>query len=104
VQQAHKSAMTTYRRLKPYYAAGTFYGLDAMTHVHRHPSAASAAINCFNLEDHAVERSVEFDLAHVGLDPGRQYLVQGARGRRSGKMCRFEIGIPSQGHRLIVIE
>ncbi len=104
VQQAHKSAMTTYRRLKPYYAAGTFYGLDEMTHAHRHPSAASAVINCFNLEDHDVRRKVEFDLARVGLDPGKEYRVEGAVGRPLGAMCRFEVDIPSQGHRLILIE
>lgn len=96
--------MTTYRRLKPYYAAGTFYGLDEMTHAHRHPSAASAVINCFNLEDHDVRRKVEFDLARVGLDPGKEYRVEGAVGRPLGAMCRFEVDIPSQGHRLILIE
>jgi hypothetical protein len=104
VRQAHKSAMTAYRRLKPYFAAGTFYGLDEMTHLHRHPSQASAAINCFNLEDHAVNRTIEFDLTRVGLDPQKAYNVDGATLRRSGTLCSFEVGIPSHGHKLIVMD
>ena len=103
VQQAHKSAMATYRRLKPCFAAGTFYGLDEMTHLHRHPTQSSAVINCFNLEDHPIERDIEFDPARFGLDPLREYKVQGAESPGRGARRTLHAVIPPRGHLLLEI-
>ncbi len=71
VRAAQKAAMRDYCRLKPFFTAGTFYGIDEMTHVHRHPAEPKLVINCFNLEKNSVTRTVEFDTARFGLRPGR---------------------------------
>jgi hypothetical protein len=81
--------MAAYRRLKPFFASGVFYGIDEQTHVHRHPDEPRAVINCFNLEDHPVTRPIEFVPAGLGLSPARRYSVP------------REVTIPAYGHVLI---
>ena len=103
VQVAHKSAMSAYRRLKPCYAAGTFYGLDEVTHLHKHPREPLAAINCFNLEDRAVERTVKVDLARIGLDPRKEYQVEDVPSRRDGDAYIFDLKLPPLSHQLRVL-
>jgi hypothetical protein len=88
-RKAHKDAMTAYRRLKPFFASGVFYGIDEQTHVHRHPTESRAVINCFNLEDRPVTRALAFDPARFGLDPARRYEVP------------REVTIPAYGHVLV---
>jgi hypothetical protein len=101
VQQAHKSAMTAYRRLKPFFAAGIFYGIDEVTHVHRHPTEPVAVINCFNLEDRSVTRRVEFELARFGLDAGAAFEVKGAPAHRMDDRYVIDVALPSYGHSLL---
>jgi hypothetical protein len=86
VCEAHKRAMREYRRLKPFFAAGTFYGIDELTHVHRHPTEPRLAVNCFNLDKSPVTRTVSFEQARFGLTPGR---------------FSKEVAIPAYGHTLI---
>jgi hypothetical protein len=95
--------MATYRRLKPFFAAGTFYGIDEMVHVHQHPDASAAVINCFNLEDQATVRTIELELGRFGLDPKKEYRVTGAPARRSGGRYTIEAAIPSRGHVLVEV-
>lgn len=90
-REAHRRAMAAYRRLKPFFAAGTFYGIDELTHVHRHPVQPAAVINCFNLEDQPVTRAIAFDPARFGLDPARRYAVP------------RQVAIPAYGHELIEV-
>jgi uncharacterized protein YciI len=89
-RQAHQEAMRAYRRLKPFFAAGTFYGIDEQTHVHRHPSESRAVINCFNLEDRAVMRGLEFEPARFGLKEGKYDAPR-------------QVTIPAQGHVLVEV-
>jgi len=100
VREAHKRGMADYRRLKPFFAAGTFWGIDELTHLHRHPRDKSAVINCFNLEDRSVTRTVSIDLARFGLDPAREYSVTGNSRRRVGAYD-VEVTIAAYGHALI---
>ncbi len=101
VAAAHKSAMQTYMRLKPHFSAGVFYGIDEMTHFHLGPDKDSAVINCFNLQDHPVEREVFLDLAEFGLRKEKSYRVAGATLQRSGDTYRAKVAIPAMGHTLI---
>ena len=101
VQKAHHEAMATYRRLAPFFKAGTFYGLDEMVHVHVHPSEPAAVVNCFNLEDHPVRRRLEIDPAKFGLDAGRSYEIKGAPARREENRYVVDLEIHSQGHVLL---
>jgi hypothetical protein len=103
VQQAHKAAMAVYRRLKPFFAAGTFYGIDETIHVHRHPSHSAAVINCFNLDDHSAARRIELEPARFGLDPKKEYDIKGAPSRRVGDRYIIDLVIPSYGHVLLEV-
>ena len=85
---AQKATMREYRRLKPYFARGVFYGLDELTHVHRHPTEARLVVNCFNLDKDPVTRTVSFDCARFGL-PARRFVK--------------DVTIPAYGHTLLEV-
>ncbi len=102
VRAAHKQAMADYRRLKPFFAAGTFWGIDELTHLHRHPHHSSAVVNCFHLEDRATTRRVRIDLERFGLEAERDYQVTG-QSVRHGATIEAEVTIPAFGHTLIEI-
>lgn len=101
VQRAHKEAMAAYRRLEPFFKAGTFYGVDEMVHVHVHPSEPAAAINCFNMEDHPVRRRIEIEPARFRLDPNGRYEFKGARARQEENRYIIDVEIPRHGHVLL---
>jgi hypothetical protein len=98
IHQAHKDAMSNYRRLEVFFKQGTFYGLDEMVHVHVDPARTGAVINCFNLEDHAIRRSIEFYLTQLALDPALQYEVTGGGARRTASQYVIEVDVPAYGH------
>ena len=93
--------MTTYRRLETFFKAGTFYGLDEMVHVHVHPTEQAAVINCFNLEDHAVDRHIEVHPAKLGLGAEAPYRFSGATAKNAGDRYILEVTVPSYAHSLI---
>jgi hypothetical protein len=101
VQKAHKEAMATYRRLKPFFAAGTFYGIDELTHVHRHPTNQAAVINCFNLEPQPARREFPFEPEKFGLDATLPYKIVGANSVRTSGGYKIEVAIAGYGHTLI---
>jgi hypothetical protein len=101
VQETHHQAMATYRRLEAFYKAGTFYGLDEMVHVHVHPTESAAVINCFNLKDEPVRRTVALDLGKCGMDANHNYKIKGTDARRDANRYIFDVVIPSRGHVLL---
>jgi hypothetical protein len=103
VRKAQKEGMTTYRRLKPYFAAGTFYGIDEQTHVHTDGKTNTAVVNCFNLSNVAVEREIRFAPAKLGLASGKTYQFSGAGFHRAGDMYAGRVSIPAEGHMLIEV-
>jgi hypothetical protein len=103
VRKAQKEAMATYRRLQTFFKAGTFYGLHEMVHVHVHPTQPEAVINCFNLEDHAVNRHIELYPGKVGLEATGYYQFKGATAERAKDHYMLEAAIPSYGHSLIEV-
>jgi hypothetical protein len=58
-------------------------------------------VNCFNLEDQPVRRTLELDPAKFGLDASRKYVIKGASARREETRYVVEVEIPSQGHVLL---
>ncbi len=104
VAQAQKEALATYRRLKPFFAAGVFFGIDEQTHVHRHPAESRAVINCFNLSRDPVRRSFRFDPARYGLDRSRGYRATGGAARRTGEGYDLEVAVAPWGHTLVEID
>lgn len=102
-QKAHQEAMATYRRLKPFFSAGTFYGIDELTHVHRHPTDQAAVINCFNLEEKSASREVRFEPVNFGLDAKLPYKVVGGNSKGAAGDYRIEVAIAGYGHTLIEV-
>ena len=104
VRQAQKEGMANYRRLKPYFATGAFFGIDEQTHVHSDHKGQSAVMNCFNLDAQDVEREIRFEPARVGLSSGNTYKFSGSTGfSRSGDVYIGKVKIPGHGHTLIEI-
>jgi hypothetical protein len=103
VQKAQKEAMATYRQLETFFKAGIFYGLDEMVHVHVHPTEPAAVINCFNLEDHAVNRRIELDPRKLGLETTGSYQINGATTQQAEGRYIIDVAVPSYGHSLIEV-
>ncbi len=103
VRQAQKEGMANYRRLKPYFAVGAFYGIDEQTHVHSDSKANSAVMNCFNLDGHPAKREIRFEPAKLGLSPNKSYQFSGASLSRSGDAYVGTVSIPALGHTLVEV-
>jgi hypothetical protein len=104
VRKAQKDGMAAYRRLKPYFASGVFFGIDEQTHLHSAPDGQSAVINCFNLGDNDTEREIRFAPARVGLATGKDFKISGGSAfRRSGDLYVGTARIPARGHTLIEV-
>lgn len=103
VRDAQKQAMASYRRLKPYFASGNFYGIDEQTHVHADPAGKGAVMNCFNLDGADAEREIRFDPAQMGLAPDRNYQFSASAFQRSGDVYVGKLSIPGHGHTLVEI-
>ena len=103
VRKAQKQGMLSYRRLKHYFAAGTFYGIDEQTHVHTDVKINTAVINCFNLSKVTAERTIRFAPAKLGMASGKTYQFSSESFHRSGDTYIGEVSIPAEGHLLIEV-
>jgi hypothetical protein len=103
VRTAQKEGMANYRRLKPYFAAATFYGIDEQTHVHSDEKTNTAVMNCFNLSNVAIEKEIRFDSAQLGLSPAKTYQFSGGSFHRSADVYVGKVSIPAEAHTLIEI-
>jgi hypothetical protein len=104
VRQAQAQSMAKYRRLKPYFASGVFYGIDEQTHVHSSHDGKSAVMNCFNLADAPVEREIRFDAKGFGLSPDKFYEFSGATFSKTGNAYIGVVRIPARGHILVEVQ
>ena len=102
VRDSQRRAIATYRRLKPFFTTGAFYGIDELTHVHVDRKKTGAVINCFNLETHPVTRDIPFTPALYNLPP-KPYTFTGATPANSGPNYTLKVTIPPLGHTLIEI-
>ena len=103
VRQAQKEGMANYRRLKPYFASGVFYGIDEQTHLHADPNGKSAVLNCFNLDNNDTEREIRIEPERMGLSPGQTFHFSGADFRRSGDSYIVKVRIPARSHKLVEV-
>jgi hypothetical protein len=103
VHEAHQRAMATYRRLSPFYKAGSFYGLDETIHVHADPTRSAAVVNCFNLDVQPMRRVVEFIPGAYGLDPNRRYAITGTPSRPIPMGYALTVTVAALGHQLVEI-
>lgn len=93
VAEAQKQAMRQYRRLERFYKQGEFFGMHEEAHVHALPGEHAFVVNLFNLSDAGRLINGDIDVARMGLDPDRWYIVPkgGHFDRRSG---RFSVRRP----------
>ena len=105
VWQAHKEAMKTYLRLKPFFTQGEFYGVDELIHVHTLTDRNAAVVNCFNLSDTAETKIFKINLSEIGLDPNGKYISKGSGTfQRDGASIKLSIDILAKAAKLIEIQ
>ena len=94
--------MAQYLANKRFFAQGTFFGLDELTHVHTLAKAGACVINCFNLEDAPATRTLAFKRADVGLPDGT-IEVDGATSSVDGDKVILTVSVPAKGHQLVKV-
>jgi hypothetical protein len=99
--RALKQAMTTYRRLKPFFARGRFVGLDPFAHVHVLPERDAAVVVLFNLTSQPVTRSVDVGLRALGLTGVRS--ARGADVSTQNDRLQFALEVPPLSPMLVEI-
>lgn len=100
---SQQAAMREYIRLKPYFTHGEFFGLGEETHAHTAQDGRSTVMNCFNLSDEPLSRTLDFRLDAVGLRPDLKYQAHGADLTFADGVANGELTIPARGHALIEI-
>jgi len=102
VNKAHAAAMKVYMRLKPFFTAGTFYGISETVHVHRHRTDNAAVMNCFAIGG-ADTLKFQFDPAKVGLRSDKQYKFSGANFVKNGEGYFGQVPVAAGGHTLVEV-
>ncbi|MBI2942009.1 MAG: hypothetical protein HYY04_16385 [Chloroflexi bacterium] len=92
IYRALKRAMSTYRRLKPFFARGRFVGVDPLVHGHALPEENAAVFVLFNLGAEPVVREVDVPLADLGLTTLRS--AHHAEVRLVGERLAFAVELP----------
>jgi hypothetical protein len=100
VWEAQKSAMRQYLALKRFYAQGLFYGLDETVHAHTLPDLGESVLDCFNLEDHPVHRTLRFRCADIGLPP-KALRAEGAHLSDASDLLAVDVDVAPRGHTLV---
>jgi hypothetical protein len=60
-------------------------------------------MNCFNLDEHPVEREIRFEPARLGLSSAKTYQFSGGSFNRSGDAYVGKVSIPALGHTLVEV-
>lgn len=102
VWEAHKKAMREYKRLKPFYTVGEFYGLDETVHIHS-LRGKGAVINVFNFGDIEERKYICLKLEDIGLNPGAKITVNGAKWKRNGSSISLFVDVPAKGTVLLEV-
>jgi hypothetical protein len=99
--RALKEAVTTYRRLKPFFARGRFIGVDPLVHGHALPEQGAAVFALFNLGSEPTTREIELAAAEIGVTAVRSVRNAGVR-LEKGRL-RFTAEIPPLSPLLVEI-
>ncbi|MBC7329119.1 hypothetical protein H5T88_02040 [bacterium] len=103
IWEAHKKAMSEYKRLKEYFTKGTFYGIDETVHIHS-IKGKGAVINLFNLGEKEERKYIAFKLEEIGLEPNAEIRIKGANWSREGSNVIIWADLPPKGCSLVEIE
>jgi hypothetical protein len=99
--RALKQAVSTYWRLKPFFARGQFVGIDPMVHGHILPEQGAAVFVLFNLGSEPNTREVSINAAEIGVTALRS--VRNADVRLKDDRIRFAAEIPPLSPLLVEI-
>jgi len=100
IADAQKKAMRVYRRLKPFYTRGQFYGCEEHpeeVHFHVLREKKAAVVNLFNLEDTEKVVQGSISVEELGIDPDQWYITPGPHlSCRNGRLY-WSRRLPSYG-------
>jgi len=100
----YRRAMAEYLARKPLFVRGEFIGINEEAQLHVLPAEGRAVLVAFNLGARSRNRRLRVDLVAAGLDPGREYRVQGARSRRVGDRLEIALALGPHSARLVDVE
>ena len=100
--KALKEAMSLYKRYKPFFTRGTFYGIERNIHLHVNEDDKLGIITTYNLSSRIQTIDVQINLLKYGLDVNTVEIYNGVNQlistmnltKESNNTCRFEVEIP----------
>ena len=89
--EAYREQMKVYKRLKPYFVRGSFYGIAENAHLHTLPEKQGGVLNVFNLTQET--QDYEFFLPSRLLKTNDNLSIQGANPdwRADGVLIRLKL-------------
>ena len=100
--KALKEAMSLYKKLKPFFTRGTFYGIDKDIHLHVDEINNTGVITAYNRSSR--KRHIEIQINHLryGLDVNTAEIYNGTNQvistmnltKKSNNICQFVVEIP----------
>jgi len=90
--QALKRAVSTYRRLKPFFARGRFIGVKPLIHAHALPEQGAVVFVLFNLGSEPITHEVDIPASEVGVTALRS--MRNAEVRLDKGRLRFTVEVP----------
>lgn len=96
----YREQVARYQTLKPFFARGTFLGIDEHIHLHVLPNHPGGVIVVFNLTEH--ERTFDFTVPRDVLG-STELPVTGAVGTWAQDTVRLQLSLPAMAPGLIVL-
>ena len=93
--------MSTYRRLKPFFARGRFIGIEPLIHGHALPELGAAVFALFNLGSEPIVREVDIAASEIGVTALRS--MRNAAVRLDDDRLRFTVEVPSLSPLLVEV-
>ncbi|MCO6453260.1 MAG: hypothetical protein J5I90_20935 [Caldilineales bacterium] len=99
--QALKQAVTTYRRLKPFFTRGRFIGVEPLVHGHALPEQGEAVFILFNLGSTPITRRVDIAASEVGVTA--IHSMHNAEVRLEAGLLSFSVEVPALSPLLVEV-
>ncbi|MCJ7650173.1 MAG: hypothetical protein MUP85_16305, partial [Candidatus Lokiarchaeota archaeon] len=100
--KALKDAMNLYRKFKPFFTRGRFYGISKNIHLHVDEILKLGVITAYNLSSRGKKIEIQFDSIKYGLEANTAEIYNGINqkistakiAQNSNNIYRFEVEIP----------
>lgn len=97
----YREQMSLYRKLKPYFACGTFHGISEHVHLHKLSYATGGVINVFNLTEEELELSFVIPIALLGGEGALP--VKGAEASWGEAAVRFRLTLAPMSPGIVLV-